>query len=46
MKKVFEVLDTKSQADARSKRGISPLDFIGKIEFKKVNFAYPTRKDE
>ncbi len=46
--KIFSIIDRKPEVDPYSESGImpSPETFKGKIEFKNVHFAYPTRPDE
>ena len=43
LSKIFEIIDTPSKINVNSKEGLKPENFIGKIEFKNVTFAYPTR---
>jgi ABC-type multidrug transport system fused ATPase/permease subunit len=45
---VFKILNTPSKINAfeeANKENINPLEFSGKIEFKNVSFAYPTKPD-
>ena len=43
--KVFEIIDRKPEIDSMSDEGHKPDSFSGKIEFKNVNFTYPSRPD-
>jgi len=44
--RVFRIIDRVSLIDSLSEKGDKPGKVSGDIEFKKVNFAYPTRPDE
>lgn len=43
--KVFEIIDKVPDIDADSTSGLSPDNAKGSIEFRNVNFKYPTRPD-
>jgi len=43
--KVFQIIDRKPEIDSMSTEGHKPDKFEGRIEFKNVNFYYPSRKD-
>lgn len=43
--KVFDIIDRVPDIDADSTSGLSPKSVKGSIEFKNVNFKYPTRPD-
>ncbi|KAI8077272.1 P-loop containing nucleoside triphosphate hydrolase protein [Gilbertella persicaria] len=43
--KVFEIIDRVPEIDPDSKEGLILDDFKGSIEFKNVDFKYPTRPD-
>lgn len=40
---VFAILETKSKIDPSDETGLSLENVIGEIEFRHVNFSYPTR---
>lgn len=42
---IFDIMDETSQIDSRSKEGKTEIE-KGEIQFKRVNFTYPSRKDE
>ena len=45
---IFKILNTPSKINAfeeANKENVNPLEFRGKIEFKNVSFAYPTKPD-
>ncbi|KAK0655190.1 P-loop containing nucleoside triphosphate hydrolase protein [Cercophora newfieldiana] len=42
---LFQVIDRESKIDSLSDEGIKPDEFNGDIEFRNVNFAYPSRPD-
>jgi ABC-type multidrug transport system fused ATPase/permease subunit len=41
-KKIFEIIDEPSKIDSRETQGIKKIE-AGAIEFKDVNFTYPSR---
>lgn len=43
--KVFAVIERKSSIDSQSNEGLKPLELKGSINFKNVNFNYPSRTD-
>jgi ATP-binding cassette subfamily B (MDR/TAP) protein 1 len=42
----FQIIDRKSQIDIENPTGLKPSSIEGNIEFKGVNFGYPTKKDK
>ena len=42
-KRIFAIIDAVSKIDPTSTSGEKPVDVAGKIEFKDIAFAYPTR---
>jgi len=46
LERIFNVIETRHNIDAYSDKGLTPEDFKGKIEFKNVKFAYPSRPTE
>nr|CAB3219616.1 multidrug resistance protein 1A-like [Phallusia mammillata] len=43
--KVFHVIDRKPEIDSMSDEGHKPTKVVGEINFKQVNFSYPSRPD-
>lgn len=43
--KVFQIIDRQPEIDSMSNEGHKPDKFEGRIEFKNVNFYYPSRQD-
>lgn len=44
-KTIYEVIDRKSPIDSLTDAGIQPEKVVGNIEFKGINFHYPSRSD-
>jgi ABC-type multidrug transport system fused ATPase/permease subunit len=42
---IFEIIDRKSLIDSLSDEGLKPEKVVGNIEFKNINFQYPSRPD-
>lgn len=42
---VFQVIDRIPPVDTLSEQGVKPKSMSGSVQFKKVAFAYPARKD-
>ncbi|XP_054768746.2 ATP-dependent translocase ABCB1-like [Lytechinus pictus] len=42
---LFDIIDATPEIDTRSKKGVRPDKMTGNIEFKGVEFSYPTRAD-
>ncbi|XP_035825125.1 ATP-dependent translocase ABCB1 [Aplysia californica] len=42
---VFEIIKQKPNVDNLSTAGLTPLSISGSVEFRNVNFSYPTRPD-
>jgi ATP-binding cassette, subfamily B (MDR/TAP), member 1 len=42
---IFAVIDRVPVIDSASREGERPLDVAGRIEFRRVDFSYPSRPD-
>ena len=43
--KVFQIIDREPPIDSLSEEGHKPDRIVGEVEFKKVDFTYPSRPD-
>lgn len=43
--RILDIMETEGELDVREERPKSDLKFQGAVEYRQVNFSYPTRKD-